>query len=72
MILPRQLLDILVCKDINETTVCCIKMLRFLVLEVLVCLVGYYKEGDEFVTFQYNAFSTSSDATLYYGYTLTP
>jgi hypothetical protein len=42
MILTRPLLDIFVCKDINETTICCIKTLGYLllVLELLACVVG--------------------------------
>jgi hypothetical protein len=44
MVLTRHLLNIFVWKDINETTIFCIKTLSYflLVLEVLVCLVGNY------------------------------
>jgi hypothetical protein len=46
IILTRHLLDILVWKDISETTICSIKTLRYflLVLEVLVCLVGCFQK----------------------------
>jgi hypothetical protein len=41
MKLTRHPLDTLVWKDINETTICCMKTLRYflLVLEAIVCLV---------------------------------